>query len=176
MSKPGDLLTLLLTFGLMSLFAIGGAAAAIPEFHRIAVEQHRWMTDAQFADLFAISQLSPGPNVLIVTLIGYQAAGILGGIVATLAMCGPTAVMAYAVSRMLHRAGDAAWPALIQASLVPLSIGLMCASALVLAETADRNAIAVTLTVAAAILIWRTRLNPLWLLAAGAVLGFAGVV
>ena len=75
----GDIWTLAWTFGLLSLFAIGGAASAIPEMHRIAVDLHHWMTDAQFADAFAISQLSPGPNILIVTLIGYQVAGVAGG-------------------------------------------------------------------------------------------------
>ena len=62
----------------MSLFAVGGANSAIPEMHRVAVDVQHWMTDKQFADIFAISQLSPGPNVLIVTLIGYSVAGIAG--------------------------------------------------------------------------------------------------
>ncbi len=78
----------------MSLFAVGGANSAIPEIHRLAVDVNHWMSDKQFSDVFAISQLSPGPNVLIVTLIGYQVAGIMGAVVATLAMCGPTAVFA----------------------------------------------------------------------------------
>jgi chromate transporter len=99
----GQLFTLAWTFALMSLFAVGGANAAIPEIHRIAVDVRHWMTDTQFADVFAISQLSPGPNVLIVTLIGYQVAGIVGALVATLAMCGPTAILAYFVSRFLNR-------------------------------------------------------------------------
>ena len=67
-------------FGLMSLFAVGGANSAIPEMHRVAVDVQHWMNDKQFADLFAISQLSPGPNVLIVTLIGYSVAGIAGAL------------------------------------------------------------------------------------------------
>ena len=79
------------TFGLMSLFAVGGANSAIPEMHRAAVDVHHWLTDKQFADVFAISQLSPGPNVLIVTLIGYSVAGVAGALAATVAMCGPTA-------------------------------------------------------------------------------------
>ncbi len=79
----------------MSLFAVGGANSAIPEMHRVAVDVHHWMTDKQFADVFAIAQLSPGPNVLIVTLIGYAVAGIGGALVATLAMCVPTAVLAF---------------------------------------------------------------------------------
>ena len=93
-SDANPILTLARSFGLMSLFAVGGANAAIPEMHRLAVDVQHWMTDQQFADVFAISQLSPGPNVLIVTLIGYSVAGVVGALVATLAMCGPTAILA----------------------------------------------------------------------------------
>ena len=86
--------------------------------HRIAVDVHHWMNDKQFADIFAISQLSPGPNVLIVTLIGYSSAvRVAGALAATLAMCGPTAVLAYYVSRLLQRSSHSRWPAIIQAAL-----------------------------------------------------------
>lgn len=168
--------TLVWTFGLMSLFAVGGAVSAIPEMHRIAVDVHHWLDDKQFADVFAISQLSPGPNVLIVTLIGYSVAGITGALAATLAMCGPTAILAYYVSRLLQRSRHATWPAIIQAALVPLSIGLMAASSLILAQTSDRTWAAGLMTAVAAVLAFATRLNPLWILLAGGVLGFAGVV
>ena len=168
--------TLVLTFGLMSLFAVGGANAAIPEMHRVAVDVQHWLTDQQFADIYAISQLSPGPNVLIVTLIGYSAAGIAGALVATLAMCVPTAVLAYYVSRWLRRSSDARWPALIQAALVPLSIGLMGASGFVLARTSDRTLAAALVTAGAAVLASVTRLNPFWMLLAGGCLGFAGLI
>jgi chromate transporter len=164
------------TFGLMSLFAVGGANAAIPEMHRLAVDVHHWMTDKQFADVFAISQMSPGPNVLIVTLIGYAVAGVAGALAATLAMCGPTAVLAYYVSGLLTRSSHSRWPAIIQAALVPLSIGLMGASALILALTSDRTSVAALVTAASAVLAFTTRLNPFWLLLAGGVLGFAGLI
>ena len=177
MNEPANpIATLVWTFGLMSLFAVGGANSAIPEMHRIAVDVHHWMTDKQFADVFAISQLSPGPNVLIVTLIGYSVAGIFGALAATLAMCRPTAVLAYYVSRLMERSSSSRWPAMIQAALVPLSIGLMGASALILALTSDGNWIAALITVTAAALAFATRLNPFWMLAAGGILGFAGVV
>jgi len=168
--------TLISTFGLMSLFAVGGANAAIPEMHRIAVEVNRWMSDRQFADIYAISQLSPGPNVLIVTLIGYTVAGLGGALAATLAMCVPTAALAYYVSGLLGRTRHSRWPSIIQAALVPLSIGLMAASALVVAQAADRNWIAVVVTLAVAALAYATRLNPLYLLLAGGILGFAGLI
>ena len=137
-SNGNPILALLWTFGMMSLFAVGGANSAIPEMQRVAVDVQHWMSDKEFADLFAISQLSPGPNVLIVTLIGYSVAGVAGALVATVAMCGPTAVLAYCVGRLLQRSQHARWPAIIQAALVPLSIGLMAASALILAEARIR--------------------------------------
>jgi len=176
--NPGGnpILTLVATFALMSLFAVGGASAAIPEMHRIAVDVQHWLSDKQFADLYAISQLSPGPNVLIVTLIGYSVAGIAGGLAATLAMCVPSAVLAYSVSRLIKRSSHSRWPAIIQAALVPLSIGLMGAGALILAQTTDRSLVAVFVTGAAAVLASATRINPFWMFLAGGILGFAGVV
>ena len=175
-SDLNPILTLAWTFGLMSLFAVGGANAAIPEMHRVAVEVHHWMTDKQFADVFAISQMSPGPNVLIVTLVGYSVAGVAGALVATLAMCGPTAVVAYYVSRLLERSTQSRWPAIIQTALVPLSIGLMGASGLILAVTSNRTWAAALVIVATAALALATRLNPFWILLAGGCLGFAGVI
>ena len=175
-SGGNPILSLVGTFALMSLFAVGGASAAIPEMHRIAVDVQHWMTDRQFADLYAISQLSPGPNVLIVTLIGYSVAGIAGALAATLAMCVPTAVLAYSVSRLLRRSRQSRWPAIIQAALVPLSIGLMSSSSLVLALSSDRSLSAALVTAGAAVLAFGTRLSPLWLLLAGGILGFAGVI
>jgi chromate transporter len=167
---------LLWTFGLMSLFAVGGANAAIPEMQRVAVDVRHWMTEKQFSDIYAISQLSPGPNVLIVTLIGYAVAGVVGAFAATLAMCLPTAVLAYGVSRMLARQSASRWPAIIQAALVPLSIGLMGSGALILAQTTDRSLVAAFVTGAAAVLAFATKINPFWMFLVGGILGFAGLI
>lgn len=175
-SDSNPVLALGLTFGVMSLFAVGGANSAIPEMHRVAVDVNHWLTDKQFTDVYAIAQLSPGPNVLIVTLIGYSVAGLAGALVATVAMCVPTAVLALIVSRFLTRASEARWPGIVQAALVPLSIGLMGASGFILARTSDRTIVAVLVTVGAAVLASVTKLNPLWMLVAGGCLGFAGLI
>jgi chromate transporter len=175
-SDTNPIWTLAWTFGVMSLFAVGGANAALPEMHRVAVDVQHWLTDKQFADAFAISQLSPGPNVLIVTLIGYSVAGVAGALVATLAMCLPTALMAYGVSRVLTRSSHSRWPAIIQAALVPLSIGLMGASGYILARASDHTWVAAAVTIGAAVVASTTKLNPFWLLLAGGCLGFAGLI
>jgi chromate transporter len=175
-SGTNPIWTLAWTFGVMSLFAVGGANSALPEMHRVAVDVQHWLTDKQFADAFAISQLSPGPNVLIVTLIGYSVAGVAGALVATLAMCLPTALMAYGVSRVLTRSSHSRWPAIIQAALVPLSIGLMGASGYILARTSDQTWVAAAITIGAAVVASATKLNPFWMLLAGGCLGFAGLI
>jgi chromate transporter len=169
------LLMLAWVFGVISLFAIGGANSAVPEMHRVAVDVHHWMNDRQFADLFALAQLSPGPNVLIVTLIGYHVGGLAGGLIATVAMCGVPAIVAYFVGGAMLRFRHAKWPALLQAALVPLSIGLMAASGIILSLTTGGTVAGAVMVAVAAIVAFTTRISPLWLLAAGGLLGFAGL-
>jgi chromate transporter len=134
------------------------------------------MTSSEFADMVAIAQLSPGPNVLVVTLIGYHVAGLLGALVATLSMVGPSATLAFIVSRTIDRSRDAAWPRLLQNALVPVSIGLMAASATILGLSPGQSWLAVALTIAAAALSFSSWINPMFLMLAGAALGFAGVI
>jgi chromate transporter len=174
--ETGTLTTLAGYFALMSLFAIGGANSAVPEMQRIAVEVERWMTDRQFTDIFAIAQVTPGPNVIIVTLIGYHVAGLAGALVATLAMCGPTCVFAFYIGHVWERFKDAPWRAAIQAGLLPISIGLIAASAFVVASVAAHNFVAMAVTLATAIVTYTTRLNPLWIFGAAALLGLAGLL
>ncbi|HZL29978.1 MAG TPA: chromate transporter [Pseudolabrys sp.] len=172
--NDNPLITLFGYFALLSLFAVGGANAAIPEMHRIAVEAMHWMNDRQFADSFAMAQLSPGPNVIIVTLIGFHVAGFAGAGVATVAMCGPTCLVAFFAARTWDRFKHASWRIAVQAGLVPVSLGLIGASAFVLARAADKTAAAGLVTAATVAVAAFTRINPLWLFAVGGVLGLTG--
>lgn len=172
--SPSPLVAMAGYFAMLSLFAVGGANAAIPEMHRVAVEVMHWMSDRQFADMFAISQVSPGPNVIIVALIGYHVAGLPGAGVAITAMCGPTCALAFVVARTWDRFKDAPWRMAIQGGLVPLSLGLIAASAFVLARAADHNVYAGLITAGTAAVAFFTRINPLWLFAAAGVMGLSG--
>jgi len=163
-------------FALMSLFAIGGANSAVPEMQRIAVEVEGWMSARQFTDIFAIAQVTPGPNVIIVALIGHHVAGLLGALVATLAMCGPSCMFAFYVGGVWERFRTAPWRIAIQAGLIPISIGLIAASAFVVASAAAPNLAAVAVTLAAAVITYTIRLNPLWIFAVAALLGLAGLL
>jgi chromate transporter len=134
------------------------------------------MDDRQFADMFAIAQAFPGPNVMLVTLVGYHVAGFWGAAVTTLAMCGPTAVLAGVLTRTWDRFKDAPWRETIQVGLAPISVGLVGASAIVLSQVAVRSSAAAIIAVATAAIAYWTRLNPLWLIALAGGAGLAGLV
>jgi chromate transporter len=174
--NQNPLFSLFTLFASLSLVSVGGANTAIPEMHRVAVNVMHWLSDRQFADLYAIAQISPGPNVIIVALIGYHVAGLKGAGVAIAAMCGPTCVLAFLVARTWDRFKDAHWRMAVQAGLVPVALGLLGASAFVVARAADHNVYALLLTAATAGIAFFTRVNPLWMFAVAGAIGFAGLV
>jgi len=170
------LTTLALHFSLLSLLAVGGGLSALPEIHRQAVEVSHWIDNRQFTDLVAIAQASPGPNIVIVTLIGQHVAGFAGAIVATFFMCVPTCVLAYAVSHVFDRFKHSRWRIAVQNGLVPVSIGLIAASATIVARSADHDWTTAAVTVASAAWVYWTRMTPLVVLGIAAALGYAGLI
>jgi chromate transporter len=175
--SPGDTLAaLLVQFALLSLLAFGGANAVVPEIHRQAVEVHRWTTDADFTTLYAIAQAAPGPNFMISTLIGWAAAGVPGALVATIAMCGPSCVLAYWGAKLWDRFRDTRWRRALAAGLAPVTVGLVAATFWLLAHAADTNPPLALITMATGAVAYFTRLNPLWALAVAGGLGLLGLV
>lgn len=173
---PPVLVELAKQFGLLSFLAIGGVNALIPEIHRRVVDVEQWITNADFAQAFAISQAAPGPNLLIVSVIGWKVYGFLGALVATLAICAPSSVLTFGIAHIWDRFRDAPLRAAIQRGLAPVTVGLVLASGYILTRTADATWGAYALTGATAVLALATRLHPLWLLAVAAALGALGVV
>lgn len=173
---PPLLLELALQFLLLSLLSFGGANAIIPEIHLRVVEIEHWLTEADFAQMFALSQAAPGPNVLIVSLVGWKVAGVAGALVAMSAMCVPSSVLTYYVARAWDRFRDAPLRIAIQRALAPVTVGLILASGYVLTRTGGDAWPAYAITGATLVVLLTTRLHPLWLLAAGAALGAFGLV
>jgi chromate transporter len=158
------------------LMAFGGANAVVPEIHRQAVQVNHWMTDKDFAGLFAIAQAAPGPNFLISTLVGWKAAGLPGALAATAAMCAPSCLLTYGLVKVWDRYRDTHWRVAIAAGVAPVTVGLVMSSAYLLVSTADHNWRLAIITATTASVAYFTRFNPLWCLAAAAVLGAAGLV
>jgi chromate transporter len=172
----GTLISLALLFSLLSFLSVGGAISALPEIHRQAIDIHHWMTDREFVDLVAIAQAAPGPNVLFVTLIGHHVAGIPGALVATFFMCGPACAVAFFIARMFDRFREKPWRAAVQSGLVPVSIGLVGATALIIARSADHDWKTFAITAATFAIAYWTRISPLYALGAATALGVAGLL
>lgn len=167
--------TLFWQFLQLSLLAIGGAVSVAPEMHRVLVEQRGLITDAQFSGSMALAQAAPGPNVLFVAVAGYHAAGLLGALAAMVGMMLPSTLLAVLVARWGRRREGWRPVLAFKAGMAPVTLGLIAATGWLLAPGAGQPA-ALALTVACALLVWRTRLHLLWLLAAGAVCGMLGWV
>jgi len=168
------LLTLAWRCAALSLVAIGGVNAILPEVHRVVVDVEGWMTSAEFAQLFALANLAPGPNAMVVALIGWKVAGVPGAFVATIAICGPSSVLCYFALHWWERLRDSPRRAIVARALAPVAIGLVLASGYTLALGADHSWVAVVLTLAALVLLAFTRVNPVWVLAGAALVGIAG--
>lgn len=165
------LVPIALLFSHLSVLAVGGVNSTLPEMANIVVNQKHWLTASQFSQFYAIANVAPGPNMLIVTTIGAHMAGIPGGLVATAAMMLPAGTIAASVAVLFNRHKEAKWRRLAQASLLPLSSGLILAAASLLTRQADTGWLTLVLTLVSAFLTWRTKLHPLWLLGAGAAIG-----
>jgi chromate transporter len=162
-------------FAGLSLLAVGGANALLPEMQRQAAALG-WADPVQFAAMFALAQAAPGPNMLVVTLIGWRVAGLPGAAVATVAFVLPAAVLTYTVSGLWERFRAAPWRARVQAGLTPVTVGLVMAAALLLCRASAHSPGTALVALASSVALLATRLHPLWLLALGGGLGAAGVL
>jgi chromate transporter len=157
-------------FAGISLVAIGGANAVVPEIHRQLVEHLHWMDDHTFVSLIGVAQVAPGPNVMIVSLIGWHLAGPLGLAIATAAMVLPSSCLAFAAGRLMQRHGENDLWRLAKRVLAPIAVGLILASGAVMARAADRTLLTIAVTLGMTVLVIRSRLNPLIGIAAAALL------
>jgi chromate transporter len=167
--------TLALLFTELSMLAIGGANALVPEMQR-QVQAEGWMQPSEFAALFALAQASPGPNMLVVTLVGWQVAGFSGALTATAAFIVPSSILTYVVAGVWQRFREARWRRVVQAGLTPVTVGLILAAGVLLCRAAVSDVPTLLLSLGTAAVLLATGLHPLWLLAAGAALGAAGLL
>jgi chromate transporter len=168
------LVALAAIFSQLSLLAFGGGNTILPEMQRQVVEVHHWMPASEFSALFALAQAAPGPNMMIVTLVGWHVAGWAGMLVTSIAKFGPSSLVTIAALHAWDRFKDRPWRRIAQKGLVPVTAGLVAASAVLIAKASDPSWIAWAITGVCAVLAFRTKIHPLWLLGAGSLIGLTG--
>lgn len=193
--SSSDWLALLTQFLSLSLLAVGGAITTVPDMHRTLVNEHQWLTDSQFNSSIALAQAAPGPNLLFVALLGWHVglnsggglgagwvgwgSALLGVLLSMLGILLPSTTLTFAASRWGHKNRELRAVRAFKQGMAPVVVALMMATGWIL--TAAQGASwshwpLWVLTMAAAILVWRTRIHLLWLLGTGALMGALGWV
>jgi chromate transporter len=182
-----DWLNLFAHYLLMSLMSIGGAISTTSEMHRFLVEQHHWLTQAQFNDSIALAQAAPGPNVLFVALMGWHVgmntgsmmAAVLGVATTMVGVLTPSTILTYAASQWGHRNRELRAVRAFKQGMAPVVIALLLSTAWILGGAGGHGTADWRLWLLSGVsllVIWRTKIHLLWLLGAGAVLGALQVV
>ena len=153
------LIHLILTFALLSILAVGGGTAVLPEMQTILAHQFS-IDHTQFVHIYSNGQLAPGPNMLMVLVIGYQIAGLIGAGVVLLSFFLPSSVLCFYVGRLWGRFGESPWRRSIQNALEPISIGLMSSGVYAVAKASIVSGTTLVLALVTLYLILRTKINP----------------
>ena len=171
----------------LSLLSIGGAITTAPDMHRFLVDKQHWLTDAQFNASIAIAQAAPGPNVLFVALLGWNvglnagglATGLLGVFLTLLGILIPSTTLTYVAARWGHRNRELRAVRAFKQGMAPIVVALLIATSWILAGangSSLKDWPVWLVTAATALIVWRTKIHLLWLLGAGALLGWFGLV
>ncbi|MBK0064353.1 MULTISPECIES: chromate transporter [unclassified Acinetobacter] len=165
------LMTLAVVFTQLSVLAFGGGNAILPEMQHQVVNIHHWMSAEQFSSLFAMAQAAPGPNMMIVPLIGWHVAGPAGLLVTSLAKFGPSSMITVYALKFWQRFKDHPFRRRFEKALKPITVGLVLVSAWMIAQASAQNTVLVLIVILTALLGLFKKIHPLWVMLLGATLG-----
>ena len=175
----------------LSLLSVGGAISTAPDMHRYLVEQRHWLTDAQFNASIAIAQAAPGPNVLFIALLGWNVGlnvggmltGLFGIFVTMIGILIPSTTLTYVAAQWGHRNRSMRAVRAFKQGMAPVVVALLLATGWILVGTNSsshdnplKDWPVWLLAGATAVIVWRTKIHLLWLLGAGALLGWYGLI
>jgi len=182
---PADWLDLFVHYLSLSLLAVGGAITTAPDMHRYLVDQQHWMTESQFTASITLAQAAPGPNVLFIALMGWQVGvnsgsllnALMGMAITMTGILLPSATLTYVASRWGHNNRDLRAVRAFKQGMAPVVVGLILATGWLMSRAHGDPAQdwpLWLLTAVTAIIVWKTRVHLLWLLAAGGLMGWMG--
>jgi chromate transporter len=185
----GNLARVLWEFLSLSLFSLGGGNTLLAEYHHLSVDQFCWLSDSQFADLYALAEAAPGPSSMLVGLLGLGAAwkeglgwALLSGFGAEAAILLPSTLLMVVACLSWRRLEHSPWRLAFEKGLGPITLGILLAVGIKILRTADSTASGalswpgVVVSLIVCVLMLRTRISPLWFMAVAGVLGGLGII
>jgi chromate transporter len=183
LSDLGQLLKVMATFLGLSLFSIGGGNTLLTEYHHLSVEEFCWLTPNQFNDLYALAEAAPGPSSMLVGLLGMAAAwregagwALLTAFAAEAAILLPSTLLVVAACLSWNRLSHSPWRLAFERAMGPITLGILFAVGVKILRLSDTNTAGLLVSLAVCVVVLRTRVSPLWLMAAAAVLGGFGLI
>jgi len=160
----------------LSLLAIGGAVGTAPDLQRYVVMERGWISAAEFTSAMALAQAAPGPNLTFIPVVGFEVGGLAGAVAALVGMLLPSTVLTLAATRWGARRRDSRGVQAFVTGMAPVTLGLVSATGLLLAAPVAQGPVALALVAGSTVLMWQTKVHPLWLICAGAAAGLMGWV
>ena len=165
------LIALAIVFTQLSLLAFGGGPAILPEMQHQVVEVHHWLSASEFSTMFAMAQAAPGPNMMIVPLVGWHVAGPAGLLVTSFAKFGPSSVITVFALKFWNQFKDHPLRERFEKALKPITVGLVLVSAWIIADASAQNSLLITIIAIATVMSLFKKVHPLWVMLFGAVAG-----
>ncbi|MFP6819556.1 chromate transporter [Acinetobacter sp.] len=162
------LIALTLVFTQLSLLAFGGGNAILPQMQHQVVVIHQWMTAEQFSSMFAMAQAAPGPNMMIVPLVGWHVAGPMGLIVTSFAKFGPSSIITIYALKFWNNFKSHPLRAKFEKALKPITVGLVLVSAWIIAQASAQNILLIAIVAITICLSLFKNVHPVWLMVIGA--------
>ena len=164
-------LQLFLSYLKIGFFGFGGGYAMLSLIHSEVVVRNGWITNSEFTDIVAISQMTPGPiGVNGATFFGYRLAGVPGAVAASALLLLPGSLLMYAALRSLEKFSEVRFVKGVLCGARPASVALMLSALLVFAsQSVALGGISSAVIAAAAFLaVWRKWLSPVPVIALSA--------
>ena len=165
-----DLFRAFFTIGALTF---GGGYAMLPMLEREIVSKHKWATNEELLNYFAIGQCTPGViAVNTATFVGYKVKGVIGGIVATLGVVAPSILIITVIALVLQNFMDIVWVQHAFAGIRVAVCALITVSVVKLFKSNVKQHWHIALAIIAFVVVALLKLSPVYVVVACAVLSF----
>lgn len=167
-------LQLFWVFFKIGLFGFGGGYSMVSMIRMEVVDDYQWMSGGEYADLLALSQMTPGPiSINTATFVGYTQAGILGSVVSTFSLCLPSIMLMAVVIALFFKHKESPYVKKPMAIMTPVVAGLIISAAVMMCDSDSFSSyISVIIFVATVVAHYFFKVNPILLIVGAGVVGW----
>ena len=166
--KIGELAYVFLKVGTV---IFGGGFAAIPFLQHEVVEVHHWLSMREFIDGVALGQVTPGPVAITAAFIGYKVLGLWGALIAALGTFLPSSLMLWGLIHVYRRLSSNALVQGFLSGVMPAVTGMLLSATVFVGRSAITGPVQAVLAVLAFCLLLWVKVEPVWLILGGALVG-----